>query len=580
MSLCAIAAVVLAGQAKPSSNLNAGVLQSRILQAYQSGQASFVLGAGTYRLTGSQGSFFLQFQNLHDFTISGAGATVILDNPMAGFLQFVGCQRVSLTGFTVVHDPVPFTQAVVTDFDPNFNWIDIQVMPGYPDWTHDPQLLPQQCTGDLFVSQTRQWKPQSYDIYSQSVTALGGRKFRVNYAYNTPEPVKVGDYFFSRGNVSDDLELDGCQQMHVQGVTFESSTGFCVHESDGNGNNSYNYTLTYGPPPTGATEKPLVSSNADAFHSNATRQGPTLNGCLFEGMPDDGVNIHGNFAAVAGCRGKVMVVDTLWGDFPVVPGDPLEFYNAAGVPLGVAAKVVYAAPLSSYTPPQPLTLPYFSSSAQYWEVTLDRPISLAEDTLVAMPYAQGNNSTVMNCTIRNNRARGIIVKGWNGLIQGNTIDGSTIAGILIAPDLAGGMESDFVHGLVIRDNVITHVGYQEVGPWNFQAGALTVSVDPGGGIGHKNIVIENNQIESENGINMLITNAGDVLVRDNLFSSPMWQSSNRGANFGYNPNALVDLENDNNIVLTNNRIVNPGPAMQTRAHVGVNVQGAQISWSN
>jgi hypothetical protein len=363
--------------------------------------------------------------------------------------------------------------------------------------------------------------------------------------------------------------------MDVRNDTFESSTGFCVHESDGNGGNHYTFNLTYGPVPTGAVERPLISSNADAFHSNATRVGPTVENCLFEGMPDDGANIHGNYAAVVEVSGDQLIVNTLWGDLPVRPGDPFLFYTSTDVPLGLVAHVTSAQPLPNYVAAHASSLPYFSGVQQYWGIQLDQPLTLVQDDLVAMPEAEGGGFVFRNNTIRNNRSRGVVVKASNGLVEGNEIDGSTMGGIVVSPELAGGMESDYCHNLVVRNNVVRHIAYQNVGAWVNQVGAISVTCDPGGGIGHHEVLIERNSLESINGINLLVTNAHGVTIRENRFLRPMYQPSDLGATHGFDPGALINLQNDRDILFEQNRIVDPGPQMKSRLFIGSNVKGVR-----
>jgi parallel beta-helix repeat protein len=569
----AVVCVLLAGGRPAPTVLDAARLQAAILKAYGQGKRSYTIAPGTYAVPKAAADFFLNFSGLKEFTIEAQGVTLILQDPTKGCFHFTGCSHVTLDGITMWHDPVPFTQATIRAFDPKGAWYDVDVMSGYPDWLSNPNVLPQNSVGYVFDQETRQWKAGTIDVYFSSVTPLGAHRFRLNVSNPYPQPAKVGDFMTFRGNVESDIQLDQCERMDVSGVTIESSPGFVVHESDGNGRNHYSFTVTYGPAPTGASERPLVSSNADAFHSNAARVGPTVENCLFQGMPDDGTNIHGNYADVAQSLGTTLYVDTLWGDLPVRPGDPLLFYSSTDVPLGVSATVQSAQPVPNYVPPKPSSLPAFANVHQFWQIVVDRPLNLSPDDLVGMPMAEGDGFVYRNNTIRNNRARGILIKASDGLVEGNAINGSTIAGIVISPELGGGMESDFSHKLVVRDNSVRHVAYQNIGPWINQAGAISLTCDPGGGIGHDTVTFEGNTVEYQDGINLLVTNARNVTIRGNRFLHPMQHATDRGSTYGFDPNALIDLENDRGIALDSNEIVDPGPAMKTTLHVGVNVTG-------
>ena len=50
------------------------------------------------------------------------------------------------------------------------------------------------------------------------------------------------------------------------------------------------------------------------------------------------------------------------------------------------------------------------------------------------------------------------VQASNGTIEGNLINGSTLGGIIITPELSWG-EAGFVRNLIVKGNHITNVGY-------------------------------------------------------------------------------------------------------------------------
>ena len=57
-------------------------------------------------------------------------------------------------------------------------------------------------------------------------------------------------------------------------------------------------------------------------------------------------------------------------------------------------------------------------------------------------------------------------------------------------------------------------------------------------LGHSHLIVEGNRIENCDGVNLLISDAADVLVKDNRFRSPQQQTSRRGADY-LNSAALI-----------------------------------------
>ena len=67
-----------------------------------------------------------------------------------------------------------------------------------------------------------------------------------------------------------------------------------------------------------------------------------------------------------------------------------------------------------------------------------------------------------------------------GVIDGNTINGSTLGGIIVTPELSWG-EADFVRNLTITSNRVMNVGYGKLSYGAIALGA-TAYVDHGPGL--------------------------------------------------------------------------------------------------
>jgi hypothetical protein len=565
-------------KADPSflSTLTATDLQSGISSAYKNGDKSYTIREGIYHLDTS-----LMLNLMKDFTIEAKNATLIFTKPDLHIL-FRTCENVTFTGATILHDPIPFSQGRVESIPADRKSFRIRIDKGYPT-----QCVAKGISISTFDPVTRHFKPGTHDIGTTPNALREIEPGLVEITYNLdhgsymghatePQNIVVGDLVWWGGTVVDDICMDKCHKMKLADITLKNCSGFCIHERGGEGDNFYSHcTITYGPTPTGATEPPLMSSSEDGFHSQETRHGPTLDGCLFEGTNDDGIAIHGKYGMLEEVKDNHIVING--GPDFCQSGDLLRFINPDGV-IVTEAKVLSVAPNPDYHPntPVPENLvksfrnPLYMARYKYSTVTCDLPIPVAFGYLVSNVNAIGNNFTIRNCTIRNNRARGMLIKTGNGLIENNRVEGCSGEGIQICPQMYSWNESCYSHDLIIRNNTICHVGIF-VQPWNGMAGAMSIAAYENGKFvprpgGHKNITIEGNTFLDNDGINLLITSAQNVVVSNNHFIKPMQSITDRGAWFGVDENTLIWLTECDNVRFDNNDVVNSGKELHNFVH--------------
>ncbi|CEK16549.1 Right handed beta helix region [Chthonomonas calidirosea] len=528
-------------------------LQQAIESAYKEGYRGVRIVPGTYPIEGPNNDFALRLVNMRDFEVDGRGVTLVRLNPRQGGIHLDHCTHVTLRGFTVRLATTVRTQGAIVAIDPHREWFDIVVDKGYPTDLDNPADFDPHPTAYFFDPKTLQWKPGAYDVSISRVERLGPNKFRFHGSFGADHTMAVGDLVTYRNYLSTDLEVSDCAGIRVVGLTFVGPTGWVVHEGGGEGGNFYNYSILYPPPPPGATRRPLMAAGADAFHSSGIRHGPTVEGCLLQGMPDDGIAIHGRYAMVQESNGNHLIVRVPWGNFFQV-GDRVRVYTKDLVPLG-EAKLNGVEVLSNYQLQRQTDQKAFKEGYVFVSLTLNHDLSAPFEGLVSDPDEDGSGYVLRNNIIRNNRARGLLLKADDGLVENNTIDGSTIAGIVIAPELWWN-EADYSHHVVVRNNHIRHVGYVT---WQGtdQAGAISVmaSNDHGfvPGYGHQDIQIDGNTIESCDGVNLLVTSAENVDIRNNVFRDAQQHPSNRGANW-LDPKALIYLTECKGVHLQGNRV--------------------------
>ncbi|MNI19572.1 Alpha-1,3-galactosidase B precursor [compost metagenome] len=193
----------------------------------------------------------------------------------------------------------------------------------------------------------------------------------------------------------------------------------------------------------------LVTAAADATHFVNCRGQVIIDQCLFENQLDDPCNVHGIYARIAEHLGDnqllIELVHHMAKGIPIAePGDTIEFVRRESL-------LTYA--VSTIKDVKAL-------NKDYLLMTFEQP--LPND--VAVHDVIGNASwnpdlTVVNCTVRANRARGfLITTSGNVLLERNTISAPG-SGIKISGDANCWYESGAVRQVMIRGNEFLDCNY-------------------------------------------------------------------------------------------------------------------------
>jgi hypothetical protein len=511
---------------------NPETVEQAILEAKRAGEHRIVIPPGTYRLSSHGRTAHLEFHHLSDIVIEAEGVEFVFTDQTRGGILFADCRNVRLSGATIRYQIPPFTQAVVESIEGGGSAYVVDTEAGYPTNLDDPKYFPSQPVAYIFDPRTRWWKPGAHDLYGTGIQRLGPARFRISW--NRPQPAAPGDLVAFRGIGPHNVMLVNCASMQIVGVTIYNAPAFAIWESQGDGGNRYTVAVKRGYRPAGARTDPLLSSTADAFHSVEMRRGPTLDHCQFESMGDDGIAIHGIYSFVFEAQGARLVINH--NSFR--RGDPLRLVDPHGVPAGEAV-VASVRPLPGFTNSRKSQRATLSdnTTGPFFELTLDHPVTAGFDYLAANPAAAGSGYIVRNTTIRNHRARGMLLKADRGLIEDNTVEGSTMGGIVITPEFWWN-EAGYSRDVTIRRNTIRHVANAPE-----QLGAVVIAAvenTPVAGAGYEHIVLASNHFEDIDGVNLLITSARDVLVKDNLFlHAKRAAASVAGIEWGESPDSLI-----------------------------------------
>ena len=126
---------------------------------------------------------------------------------------------------------------------------------------------------------------------------------------------------------------------------------------------------------------------------------------------------------------------------------------------------------------------------------------------------------LINNTIRNHRARGMLIKASDGVVAGNRIENSTLGGIIITPELAWG-EGDYVTNLTVTGNTVRNVciGVQCYGGLGLGAVGPSHTLVPAPG--HTNVSVVRNRFANISQMNLWVSSAAGITLDGNVFADP------------------------------------------------------------
>jgi hypothetical protein len=206
---------------------------------------------------------------------------------------------------------------------------------------------------------------------------------------------------------------------------------------------------------------------------------------------------------------------------------------------------------------------------------LDQSVSIEPGTAVYILERQGDGFIVHDNVIRNKRARGILIKASDGLIDNNVIEWNGMSGIVISPEFYW-MGSGPSRNITISNNTLKECWMQAEHWGASQAGAICVTAAKleGGfspaGI-QNDITISNNTMDGCYGVQILTTSAKNILIENNTVSN--WKNRNHGANLGLIGNYMVWLENCDRVRLNNNQVICLGIEKMVKLKNASNITG-------
>ena len=493
--LCPGVAVAAAGLSGPGQPFD---LQGFIDAALLQGRTTVTVPPGRYRVT-PRDRQCLVLRDLRHLTIICDGVEMVCTETTRA-LSISNCVDVTVRGLSIDYDPLPFTQGRIVALSADKTVHEVELTAGYPASDRATTFK-----YEIFRPDTRTHRCGEYGI--KALERPDPRHLRITrLAGNAGDPEQVGDLIAigaqcaPHGSLPHAVEVAHSQGVRLESVSVYASNCFGFLEDNCDATTYYRCRVDRRPladEPVHRASPRLRSLNADAFHSMYALKGPAYLECVGRFMGDDCINICGDYHLVTASAGRVLRVLSKQRDgLNITVGDRVELLSYAGrrPPDAAVLSIEADTPVNAWERQflagqgMEAAIKQYLADARTFRVTLDREVALPPGSVIASTSHQGNGFAVRRCNFGFNRSRGILVKGSDGTIEGNTLVGNVMAAIMVAPEWWW-LESGSSNNVMIAGNTIRDCGDVAIAVYAF-GGAPTLA--PAGA--HNNITISGNNM--------------------------------------------------------------------------------------
>ncbi|OXM13865.1 hypothetical protein CGZ75_22595 [Paenibacillus herberti] len=532
-------------------------IQAMINAAIAAGKTKVVIPPNTYRIGEEAGNVLITISGANNLEIVADGVTVI-GMKLTKALNIEKSNKVKISGMTINYDPLPFTQGKVKAIASDLSYLDIELAAGYPRMLYsrlsiyDPETRFQKHGINHLWGTTAQWNDD------------GTVRIKLN---DVGRNVDVGDPVTLAGGPGPGGIPHGVTVGESSGIVFEDFTihtapGFGYLEAGSEGGTILDgFKLIPGPPPPGATEKPLLTAVWDGVQFKTSKKGPIVENSTIYSAGDDSFSIQSGDYGVVKVQGDEIVIVLRDGSQGVKAGDRLRDFNISGNEAIVASVEKIA---KSDVGMDPSLLDKINTAAQwtpwrfteetYYKIKLNGQSPFQLEDFIFSPDRMGNGFIFRNNDVYS-PGRGMLLKAGDGLIEGNTFRGGDKA-IIVSPEVVTDSHAGAGSNLIIRNNKIIGTGYHHYMPWSDQSGSIGFAAgNITSELAFDNILIEGNTFDNVNGLNLNLSSVSNVTVKNNKFlKTHLTEPNNNGADKGIDPTSVILVKNAENVTFSNNII--------------------------
>ncbi len=493
--------------------------------------ATTVIPAGTYRV--EEGG--IRLKGLRDAVIDARGVTLLASDHRSSALTISDCENLTLRGFTLDYDPLPFTQGTITAVDPDKRTVDIALHAGYPALSTFEKLRPL----NLFDPDGR-WKIGVPEYYMKKIEDLGGHQARAYFSKGAGgfDLFTVGDKVAMNVRGFAGIKITDCSSgIRLENVTIYAAPGIAVivrFAEDGGA--LERVRVVPGPPPEGATEPRLLSSSADALNVAYTRGGLVVSGCEFSHMGDDSINLHGvALPVLKWIDHKTFLTMRPYAgeDFDKLlhAGDEIHFLSDTDYSQLQTARLAQARKTEEKAEDWADALKKFwphaskHNESSFFVIELQEPVAdVPAGSYTEVPATNASGFTIHDNYFHDHRARGLRLMSTDGVVENNRFERIKGVAISLGPQFTYWAEAGWCSDITIRGNTILDVGEgaaicsaesETLGAISIACRMLTPEATNNLPAGNHNITITDNLIDGCSVAGISVSAARDVVITDN-----------------------------------------------------------------
>ncbi|WP_422080903.1 alpha-1,3-galactosidase-related protein [Ulvibacterium sp.] len=436
------------------------------------------------------------FEDFDSVTIEGNGAEFLFHGQVAPF-HFENCGKVTAKDFSIDWD-IPFLfQGEVTVVNKKEGWFELWPFTKGYSWTLSKgRVLFPNIDGFNFeaLGTSLEWNAETNNV-AYGVSGLYLRPEKVVKTQNGhlrfydsgigKFPV-VGNILQSKGDKANDryapgMHLRGSNNIHISKVVIHHALGmgYLFDRCDG-------ITVVDSGVYLKENTDRVVTTIADATHFAGCKGNVLVENCRFEGMLDDGTNVHGIYLRVNDIEDEHSLIaermhNEHMGQVFAEEGDEVWFIHSPSPKRREVNKVSEVEEINE----------------RFVRLTFEAPLSPslgADDVLENKTW--NPVFTMRGCSISKHRARNIIIKTPEPILIENNYLSSMMSSIMLRGETYYWYESGAVRDVVIRNNHFEHCAYGGLEHAVFRVSPRLAKVFDQTETYDSNILFENNLIET------------------------------------------------------------------------------------
>ncbi|MDO6737041.1 right-handed parallel beta-helix repeat-containing protein [Wenyingzhuangia sp. 2_MG-2023] len=515
----------------------------RFLPDYAKEQFSFITNHGN----GLKKIIFL-LSDFDSVEVEGNGAEFIFHGQVEPF-QFNNCKKISVKNITIDWD-IPFSfQGDITAVNEKEHWFEMKPYTKGYSWKLNKGRIYFPNVDDFHFASLgstlafdKDTKQVAYGAWDMSLrpNKVERKKDGVLRIYdeNMKKYPRVGSVFHSKGPHEQNRYAPAFQVTESKNVVFDHvvihhalGMGFLFERTDGV------QILNSGIYIKDGSDR-AISTIADATHFANCKGNILIENSRFEGMLDDGTNVHGTYVVINKVINKNTVRVKLehfeqTGFKFADKGDEVWFIKSPNPSRGEINTVSNAKYINDV----------YTDLTFTDEIPSDLKVGDVLENKTWNPVF-----TMRGCTIRDHRARNIIIKTPLKIIIENNDLSSMMSSIMLRGETYFWFESGNVEDVVIRNNRFVHCAYGgapehailKVSPRLGKTFDQTALYD-------RNILFENNTIETFDNCIIWADRLDGLIVRGNTIKQTTTEKPQ------YPDAALFYLKNCNDVEISKNK---------------------------